>query len=99
MKSAGFAPGARDEFDAAVEWYESQSAGLGWRFVEAIDEIVTRIRELPDGFPTWEEDRRFRKAVVRRFPYVLFYRELTEAIEVVAVAHGARGPGYWLKRT
>jgi plasmid stabilization system protein ParE len=33
-----------------------------------------------------------------RFPYVLFYRELSDNIEVTAVAHGAREPGYWLKR-
>jgi hypothetical protein len=33
-----------------------------------------------------------------RFSYVLFYRELSDDIEIAAGAHGAREPGYWLKR-
>ena len=31
-------------------------------------------------------------------PYVIFYSELADRIEVLAIAHGAREPGYWLKR-
>jgi hypothetical protein len=28
----------------------------------------------------------------------IFFRELPDSIEVVAIAHSAREPGYWLKR-
>jgi plasmid stabilization system protein ParE len=41
---------------------------------------------------------RFRRAVAQRFPYVIFFRELPDSVEVIAVAHAAREPGYWLKR-
>jgi toxin ParE1/3/4 len=98
MKPVGFAPVARDEFDEAAVWYESHAQGLGLRFVDCVDTVVQRISNLPDGFPIWNLDPRFRRAVVPRFPYVVFYRELTETIEIVAVAHGARQPGYWLGR-
>lgn len=98
MKRTVFAPAARDEFGAAAEWYESQAPGLGFRFVDEVDETLTRIGELPHGFPTWDEDARFRRVVVPRFPYVIFYRELADVVEIVAVAHGAREPGYWLAR-
>ena len=98
MKPMVFAPSARAEFEAAAEWYESHADGLGEKFAHCIDEIVGRIEESPAGFPIWDGDRRFRRAVVRRFPYVLFYRELPNSIEVTAVAHGAREPRYWLKR-
>jgi plasmid stabilization system protein ParE len=98
MKRAVLAPAARDELEAAAEWYESRAEGLGARFVLCIDEIVQRIEELPAGFPRWKRDPRFRRVVAQRFPYVVFYRDLPDQIEVVAVAHGAREPGYWLTR-
>jgi toxin ParE1/3/4 len=36
--------------------------------------------------------------VLQRFPYVVFYREVDDRVEVIAVAHGAREPGYWRNR-
>jgi toxin ParE1/3/4 len=39
-----------------------------------------------------------RKYLLRRFPYAVIYRVTDEAIEVVAVAHGRRRPGYWKTR-
>jgi hypothetical protein len=71
---------------------------LAEKFVDCIDEIVGRIAGSPSEFPVWHGDRRFRRAVAQRFPYVIFFRELSDCIEVTAVAHAAREPGYWLKR-
>jgi plasmid stabilization system protein ParE len=98
MKPTTFAPSARSEFEAAAEWYETHADGLGERFVSCVEEIVGRIEASPAGFPIWDGDRRFRRAVAQRFPYVIFFRELPDSIEVTAVAHAAREPGYWLKR-
>jgi hypothetical protein len=33
-----------------------------------------------------------------RYPFSLIYRELPRKIEIVAVAHAKRKPGYWAKR-
>jgi plasmid stabilization system protein ParE len=98
MKSTAFAPSARAEFEAAAEWYESHAAGLGEKFVNCIEGIIGRIEASPAEFPLWDGDRRFRRAIAQRFPYVIFFRELPGTIEVMAVAHAAREPGYWLKR-
>jgi toxin ParE1/3/4 len=98
MKLTAFAPSARDEFEAAAKWYESHAGGLGERFVSCVEEIVGRIAESPAAFPIWDGDRRFRRAIAQRFPYVIFFRELPDSIEVAAVAHAAREPGYWLNR-
>ena len=98
MKPVGFAPAAREEFDEAAAWYESHAEGLGLRFVDCVDALMQRIEELPEGFPKWDVDPRFRRTVVPRFPYVIFYRQLAESVEIVAVAHSAREPGYWLGR-
>jgi len=98
MKPTAFAPAARAEFDAAAEWYESRAKGLGEKFTNSIDEILGRIAQSPAEFPIWDGDRRFRRAVAQRFPYVIFFRELPDSIEVIAIAHAAREPGYWLER-
>ncbi len=98
MRPTAFAPSARAEFQAAAEWYEAHADGLGERFVACVDEIVVRIGTAPREFPVWDGDRRFRRAVVQQFPYVIFFRELPDGIVVVAIAHAARNPGYWLKR-
>jgi hypothetical protein len=42
--------------------------------------------------------REFRFFRVRRFPFVVYYAELIDAIWVVAIAHGRRRPNYWRKR-
>jgi plasmid stabilization system protein ParE len=79
-------------------WSGMKRRRLGERFVSYVDEVLQLVEETPSGFPTWNVDPRFRRAVVRRFPYLVFYRDLADRIEVVAIAHGAREPGYWLKR-
>lgn len=99
MKTIEVAPSARKELSATVEWYEARSQGLGVRFFEVVDEAFTSIAHAPAGFPVWEQDERVRKFVLDRFPYVIFYRELVHSIEVVAVAHTARKPGYWIEQT
>ena len=98
MKPTIFAPAARAEFEAAAEWYETHADGLGERFVSCVGEIIGRIEASPAGFPIWDGDRRFRRAVAQRFPYVIFFRDFPDSIEVTAVAHAARDPEYWLKR-
>jgi toxin ParE1/3/4 len=42
--------------------------------------------------------RQDRKLLLRRFPYLLIYREFEGRIWVVTVAHGHRRPGYWRRR-
>jgi hypothetical protein len=39
-----------------------------------------------------------RKFVLRRFPFLIIYRDLPSTIQIVAVAHGRRRAGYWKGR-
>jgi plasmid stabilization system protein ParE len=70
------------------DWYEAQQSGLGAEFREAIDELFRRIGDNPLAYP--ERYRANRRAIVRRFPYVVWYRlEKRDAI-VLACVHGRR---------
>jgi putative addiction module component (TIGR02574 family) len=59
-----------------VEWYEGRVEGLGLKCLLVVDEALQAIEESPSAYPRWERDARFRKFVIQRFPYVVFYREV-----------------------
>jgi toxin ParE1/3/4 len=40
-----------------------------------------------------------RKFTLHRFPFVIFYQEHAAKIQVLAVAHARRRPGYWKTRS
>jgi plasmid stabilization system protein ParE len=58
--------------------------------------MITRISEHPEQFPFFEFGT--RRAVLRRFPFVIVFRDTAERVEIIAVAHGRRRPGYWQDR-
>lgn len=86
---------AQAEFDEALDWYEQQ-AGLGQNFLECIAEVLTRIESMPESQEVIFED--IRRAVVRRFPYSVFYQIETNQIVIIAVFHSKRNPKIWQSR-
>lgn len=40
-------------------------------------------------------DQIYRRLVLKRFPFNIIYRILSDEIRVIAVAHQNRKPGYW----
>ena len=96
MKSLRFPAEANAEFVAAAEFSERQQAALGRRFIDAVENATRRIRRQPRIYSRAEGDA--RKCRVRRFPFGVIYRERGDAIEIIAVAHLRRRPGYWKAR-
>lgn len=93
-----FLPEAEEEIAASVRWYERRRLGLGLEFVAALDRTLTRIAENPREFQEWPDDTRYRRAILDRFPYLVFFEIRGTEIEVVAVAHAKQEPGYWRER-
>jgi plasmid stabilization system protein ParE len=91
-----FRPQADQEVQSARQWYEGQRPGLGIEFANAIDEVVERISSNPLAFPIVHSET--RRAVVRRFPYGIYFRVLEDQIVVTAVMHGRRHPRRWQAR-
>lgn len=75
---------------AIEDWYEAQQEGLGAEFREALGELLTRIGNNPLAYP--ERYRGSRRAMLRRFPYVVWYRVDGETSVVLACVHGRRDP-------
>ena len=75
---------------AIEDWYETQRQGLGGEFREAVDAAIVRIANNPLAYA--ERYREARRAVLRRFPYVLWYRLFANYVVVLACVHGKRDP-------
>jgi plasmid stabilization system protein ParE len=92
-------PEAEEELAAAAQWYEERREGLGIQFITAMDASVAWLAQAPDSCPIWLAGYPYRKLVMQRFPYVVFFRLVDDVIEIVAFAHAKRAPGYWLDRS
>ena len=91
-----FRPKASAEALESKAWYNSREPGLGNQFIEDLGSTVSRIVERPAMFPRVHSE--IRRAVLRRFPYAIYFREKAETIVVLAV-HGRQNPKRWQSRT
>jgi plasmid stabilization system protein ParE len=89
-------PEARAEFDNDVDRYELQQPGLGLDFVAKVRDVFRRIAANPRLHAVVYRD--VRKAVVKRFPYIVLYREDAGEVIVVSVFHTSRDPADWQTR-
>lgn len=89
-------PRAEHDIRSAFEWYESQRAGLGAEFLAALRERLEAVRDHPETSPVLY--RGIRRAVLSRFPYLVFYVVRSDLVSVLAVLHHARNPAVWPRR-
>ena len=89
-------PEAVAEARAATQWYRERSSSAADAFLAELDRAVERIAEDPEMWPWYV--RGTRRYVFQRFPFYLVYREIAGKLQIVAVAHGRRRPGYWKHR-
>jgi len=85
------------EMAEAARWYDAQRVGLGGEFLAAIDAAFALIEGNPNKGSRAPSipDEDIRRVFVRRFPHQVIYIQLPDRIQVLAVAHERRRPGYW----
>jgi toxin ParE1/3/4 len=88
---------ARKEYDEAGDWYEARRRGLGVSFTEAVELVLDQIATQPDFYAIVQDDT--REAVVRGFPYCVYYCEEVTQVIVFAVFHTSRDPAVWQSGT
>jgi toxin ParE1/3/4 len=89
-------PDAVEEAQAAYEWYHARSPEIAEAFLAELDSGIELIAERPGQWtPGVAGTRRFS---LRRFPYLVIFREVEESVQIVAIAHARRRPGYWRER-
>ena len=89
-------PAAVTEARKAYRWYLRRNVQAAARFQSALEATLKQIVESPDRWPGYLYGTRYR--LLRRFPFIVVYRQVVDRLQVLAVAHGRRKPGYWKKR-
>ena len=88
-------PEAVVEAREARLWYAERSPDVAATFVGELDRAFASIVEAPTRWPLKSGVRRY---VMRRFPFLIVYRVFRSKLEIIAVAHARRRPGYWKSR-
>ena len=89
-------PEAETDIEEAAIWYEEQRQGLGQEFLDDVLSLCETVSENPAIYPVVH--RRTRRALIRRFPFGVYFRIEDKQVIVVAVIHGSRHPRRWRQR-
>ena len=87
---------AEQDIQTAFDWYEEQRPGLGAEFLEQIEAVFNQIECNPELYES--VFKTIRRALVRRFPYSVYFVPKTGNQVVIGVLHQRRSPARWRKR-
>ena len=84
---------ARNDLVEAAAWYEEQRKGLGNAFIDEFLAFLDDLESHADMYPLVEGS--VRRALLRVFPYSIYYTIEQEHIEILRLFHAHREPGSW----
>jgi plasmid stabilization system protein ParE len=90
------APEAEQDIADAYAWYEGRRAGLGEEFMSCVDACIQAITRTPEMHALCHEN--YRRGLVRRFPYAVFYEYAEDKVTVYGVFHTSINPAKWRER-
>jgi plasmid stabilization system protein ParE len=91
-----FLPAASRDLEEAYRWYEGRRPGLGLEFIRSVDACLQYIRSNPELYEV--VFKQYRQAMVRRFPYAVFYKFADRVVTVYSVFHCSQDPSKWHSR-
>lgn len=90
-------PAVERELENARQFYENRVAGLGSQFLDEFERQALRMAANPGRWMVIKND--VRRALMHRFPYVIYFRQATpDQIRIIVVKHQRRHPAYGLDR-
>jgi len=88
---------ARADLAEAVAWLRDISPNLPRRFEAELESIDSSVLEHPQMYPIVY--RSFRRALLHRFPYSVFYVIDAPVVLIVGVVHQSRDESTWKRRS
>jgi toxin ParE1/3/4 len=89
-------PEAKFELLEAANYYDQQDEGLADQFRIMIRKKIEKVLINPlMPYCFYHECRRIK---TDKFPYFLIYRVNDDLLQIIAVMHTSRRPGYWKDR-
>jgi toxin ParE1/3/4 len=83
-----FRPRAEVDLREVRRWYESKRIGLGAEWLEEVRRAIKVLEERPQSCGDYY--RGFRRLLMHRFPYKLFYRIEGNTVLIFRILHAAR---------
>lgn len=90
-------PEAAEEHKKQVAHYEEIQVGLGRRYHSEFRNVLALVCASPDRSRVVLAPD-IRRAMFTVFHFDLVYREVDGLVQVLAIAHHRRQPGYWVAR-
>ena len=85
-----FIPEIEEDAVNGYRWYEEKAIGLGEEFLRIFYAVAGEISRNPLIYK--EEYKDFRRCLLKRFPYAIYYRTEGTKVVVYALFHCARNP-------
>ena len=80
---------------AASDYYREASPELVGEFIDELDRLLARLSEFPRSAQQVEGYPSVRRALMRRFPFAVFYTVDEDLLLVLRVIHTSRSPRDW----
>lgn len=84
-------PEAERDLEFACDWYEQKKSGLGREFIEEIAAAMRDLERDPEQARCYFF--RFRRVLLRRFPYKIFYQSIGDRVIVFRILHAKQDHG------
>jgi len=92
-------PEAEAELEEAATRYEDNVPGLGLAFLAELRARTYQVLEAPHQFPRFCGTAGVQCAhAIGRFPHLVVYTVIEDAVHVLAYMHPRQRPGYWAGR-
>ena len=90
-------PSVAAELEEIRDYYEGKSEGLGMAFVDELEQQLLRVAAMPGRWMIVRGN--LRRSLMKRFPYVIFFREINGGgIRVTVVKHEKKHPSFGSRR-
>jgi plasmid stabilization system protein ParE len=88
---------AEEDFDNSYYYYAKESQKVADNFLKQVDSSFVQILKNPEGYVLAIVE--IRKYVMKKYPFVIYYRVQEAIIQIVAIFHSSRNPEIWKERT
>ena len=90
MYSLRFIPEIEEDAIVGYAWYEKKAVGLGEEFLRVFYASAEEISRNPKSYPKVHKE--FRRCLLRRFPYAIYFTIREKETIVFGLFHCARDP-------
>ena len=87
---------AKADIRAAALWYERQRKGLGRDFLVKVGDVILSLGQTPTMHQIIKAN--VRRALLKRFPYCVYYTVEGQVVQIIGVFHAKRDPAKWQTR-